>query len=93
MPRDQASEAKSTIQEIVAELYRIDGRLETLAEGLPTPEEHFEMLSELRACIDTVRGDLISDAIETLHAAATSSRERARERWLARKRCMATVMA
>ncbi len=93
MTRDPAAEAKSTIQEIVAELYRIDGRLETLAEGLPTPEEHFEMLTELRTCVETVRGDLISDAIETLHTAATSSRERARQRWLARKRCMAAVIA
>ncbi len=93
MTQDPATEAKNTIQQIVTELYRIDGRLETLAEGLPTHEEHFEMLAELRACIETVRGDLISDAIETLHTAATSSRERARQRWLARKRCMAAVMA
>ena len=62
------------------------------APGSPFELAHEEVLGEIRDCIDTVRGDLLSDMIDTLHAAATSSQALAKRRWRERQRCIAAVI-
>ena len=78
-------EARSALRAAAADLEAVYRRLSALAERLPVPCERFLTLAELRAAIDCVRADLLTDAIETLEAAATLSERELRRRFAERR--------
>lgn len=63
------AEGQRAVKEIVTDLVRLDQRLSEIAASLPStpPEGH------LRGIIHCVHDDLLSDAIDTLTAAAQKS--------------------
>ena len=69
-------------------LRSIDESLAALAEPLPPPGERFDVLAELRAAIDCVRSDLLSDAMTTLERAATMSEGELHERFCERRQLL-----
>ena len=54
-------------------LHRIDERLAESVRRLPASSDRFDALAEVRAAIECVRADLLTDAIATLLAVAVSS--------------------
>ena len=62
--------ARRIIGSLVNDLRQIDQRLGTLAAAIPKPGEQFELLEEIGDGVRCVRGDLLTDAIETLESLA-----------------------
>ncbi len=69
--RSPVSDVQSAIHETTAELRRLDRRLAEISDSLPQANGEFDMLAELRGAVDTVRSDLLADAIATLDTAAS----------------------
>ncbi len=69
---------RTAILHVVEELQRLDNRLAWIGKDLPQLQlgQSFSIPAELRGAIDTVRFDLLSDAIATLaHVCQASERE------------------
>ncbi len=81
----EASQVQRSLRAAARELEAIERRLTALGAQLPPPAEPFELLGELRAAIDCVRGDLLADAIATLQAAGSRSESRLRRECLCRR--------
>ncbi len=74
-------EAQQQLAALAQELRRLDERLSILAAGIaPDPEEILP--AELRAGVECVREDLLSDAISTLAGLAVLTEDAAVERQL-----------
>ncbi len=58
----EASQVQRPLRAAARELEAIERRLAALGSRLPEPAEPFELLGELRAAIDCVRGDLRAGA-------------------------------
>lgn len=71
LPTPRAQEA---LAGIVVELQQLDERLRTLAEVI-TPKAEEILAVDLRAGVECVRADLLTDATSTLSALATLTEE------------------
>ncbi len=69
--RSPVSDVQSAIRDTTTELRRVDRQLGEISDSLPQANGEFDMLAELRGAIDTVRSDLLSDAIATLDTAGS----------------------
>ena len=65
--------AQAALREMAESLHRIDERLAESVCRLPASSDRFDALAEVRAAIECVRADLLTDAITTLLAVAASS--------------------
>lgn len=65
--------AQAALRELAESLYKIDERLAESVRRLPASSDQFDALAEVRAAIECVRADLLTDAIATLLAVAASS--------------------
>lgn len=66
-------ETQGLLGALCVELCELDKRLEKLGASLPEPCEDFHAQAELRGAIESVRCDLLDDAILTLAAASRRS--------------------
>ena len=73
-------EAQQQLAAVVEELRRLDERLSTLAAHLASADSDEILPAELRADVEVVRQDLLSDAIETLADLAALTEDAAVER-------------
>lgn len=81
-PRDAAAvDIRNQLSALVAELRELDRRLEDLIEPLPAGDGSFKVLAEIRGTVETVRTDLLDDAIATLEALAVASDRELRRRF------------
>ena len=62
---------REALRTIVDELRDLDRRLSELAGPLPEATDAFDEQAEIQAAIETVRTDLLADAIDTLDLAAS----------------------
>ena len=74
-----APQAQETLASIVDELRQLDERLRRLAETIASEAEEI-LAADLRAGVECVRADLLSDAISTLSALATVTEDAALRR-------------
>ncbi len=74
-----APRAQEALTEIVDELRQLDERLRTLVEAIGPKGEEI-LGADLRAGVECIRADLLSDAISTLSALAALTEDAALER-------------
>ena len=68
---DISETTREDLRSIVDGLRDLDQRLTGLAGPLPEATDAFDEQAEIRAAIETVRTDLLADAIDTLDLAAS----------------------
>lgn len=74
--------AQKALRLIASELQRLDGRLSSLAMGIATDDPAAVLPSKLRAAVESIRADLLQDAISSLTALAALTEDDALERRL-----------
>ncbi len=76
----------AAILHVVEELKRLDNRLAWISKDLPQLQlgQGFSVHAELRGAIDTVRVDLLRDAISTLNLVCQASERNHHDRYLVR---------
>ncbi len=63
------------------ELRRLDERIADIARDLHQANGALDILAELRGALDTIRSDLLADAVDTLTVAATAKETDLRRRF------------
>lgn len=74
--------AQKALRLIASELQRLDGRLSSLAMGIAADDPAAVLPSKLRAAVESIRADLLQDAISSLTALAALTEDDALERRL-----------